>query len=141
MHGQFRANTSRALALVCFLYFNCQIRGGLGLKTGPGNFRRPLRSHGLQASQLHLVARATTVASLLYASPAWWVFTSAEERARLERLIARLKCSGYLPQDFPTFEELAGPPTTSWSSPSSRIRTTFLGDTSRKRSLPGKPSS
>src|SRR6218665_351097 len=29
------------------------------------------------------------------------------------------------------------PPATSCSSPSSRIRTTFLGDTSRKRSLPG----
>ena len=50
--------------------------------------------------QLHLVARATTVASLLYSSPAWWSFTSAEERARLERLIARLRRGGYLPQDF-----------------------------------------
>src|SRR6218665_2424978 len=39
---------------------------------------RKLRSHGLQPSQLHLVARTTTVASLLYASPAWWGFTSAE---------------------------------------------------------------
>src|SRR6218665_1900073 len=69
---------------------------------------RKLRSHSLQVSQLHLVARSTTVASLLYASPAWWGFTSAEERARMERLIARLVRGGYLPQDFPTFEELAG---------------------------------
>jgi len=69
---------------------------------------KKLRSHGLQASQLHLVARATTVASLLYTSPAWWGFTSAEERARLESLIARLRRGGYLPQDFPTSEELAG---------------------------------
>ena len=32
---------------------------------------RMLRSHGLQPKQLQLVARMTTIASLLYASPAW----------------------------------------------------------------------
>src|SRR6218665_2381894 len=69
---------------------------------------RKLRSHGLQASQLHLVARTTTVASLMYAYPAWWGFTSAEKRVWLERLLARRRRGGYLPQDFPTFEELAG---------------------------------
>ena len=68
---------------------------------------RKLRSHGLQPLQLHLVARTTTVASLLYASPAWWGFASAEEIARLERLIARLRHGGYLPQNSPTFEALA----------------------------------
>src|SRR6218665_4197961 len=30
-----------------------------------------LRSHGLPAPQLHDVARTTTVASLMYASPSW----------------------------------------------------------------------
>src|SRR6218665_1612647 len=33
---------------------------------------RTLRSHGLRPQELQLVARLTTVASLLYASPAWW---------------------------------------------------------------------
>src|SRR6218665_941678 len=33
---------------------------------------RTLKSHGLRPPLLHQVARATAVASLLYASPAWW---------------------------------------------------------------------
>src|SRR6218665_2466422 len=57
--------------------------------------------------ELHMVTRATTVSSLMYASPAWWGFTEASERARLNRLIAGLMQAGFLPTDFPTFEELA----------------------------------
>src|SRR6218665_3783940 len=80
----------------------------ISIKYYPSIFAlRKLRSHNLQPLQLYLVARTTTVASLLYASPAWWGFASAEERARLEGLIARMKRGGYLPQDFPTFEALA----------------------------------
>ena len=33
---------------------------------------RTLRSHSLRPQELQLVARLTTVASLLFASPAWW---------------------------------------------------------------------
>jgi len=69
---------------------------------------RTLRAHGLRPPQLHHVARATTAASLLYASPTWWSFASAEDRSRLERLVGRLRCGGYLPDDFPTVESLAG---------------------------------
>src|SRR6218665_1533741 len=58
--------------------------------------------------QLHHVARATIVASLLYASLAWWGFTSAEDRSRLERLVGRLGRGGYMPDEFPTVESLAG---------------------------------
>src|SRR6218665_2576909 len=68
---------------------------------------RTLRSHGLRPLELHLVARMTSVASLMYASPAWWGFTDAAERTRLNRLLASLSRSGYLPVDFPSFEELA----------------------------------
>src|SRR6218665_1985253 len=68
---------------------------------------RALRSHGLQPTEIHLVARMTTVASLLYASPAWWGFTDADDRSCLERLLAGLRCGGYLPEDFPSFVELA----------------------------------
>src|SRR6218665_367725 len=51
---------------------------------------RTLRSHGLRPVELHMVSRATTVSSLMYASPAWWGFTDASERSRLNRLIAGL---------------------------------------------------
>src|SRR6218665_3100335 len=68
---------------------------------------RTLRSHGLRPGELHVVTRATTVSSLIYASLAWWGFTDALERSRLDLLIAGLMRAGYLPTDFPTFEELA----------------------------------
>src|SRR6218665_1147885 len=68
---------------------------------------RALRSHGLRPQELQLVARLTSVASLLYASPAWWGFTTAEQRNRLERLLLRLRRGGFLPADSPSFEELA----------------------------------
>ena len=49
----------------------------------------------------------TTVASLLYASPAWWGFTSAQDRDRLERMVGRLRRCGYLPESVPSFAEMA----------------------------------
>jgi len=45
----------------------------------------------------------TTIASLLYASPTWWGYTSAADRSKLERL----RRGGYLPADHPSFENLA----------------------------------
>src|SRR6218665_1616789 len=68
---------------------------------------RLLRNHGLRSDQLHLVARATTIASILYATPAWWGFAGEGDRQRLERLVARLRRMGYLPTDFPSVETLA----------------------------------
>src|SRR6218665_3653195 len=68
---------------------------------------RLLSSHGLQPRELHLVARATTVATMLYAAPAWWGFVGEGERQRFERLITRMRRSGYLPTDFPDFVTLA----------------------------------
>src|SRR6218665_479351 len=68
---------------------------------------RTLRSRGLRPLDLHLVARMTSVASLMYASPAWWGFTDAAERTRLNRLMASLRRAGNLPVDFPSLEELA----------------------------------
>src|SRR6218665_2401743 len=69
---------------------------------------RTWRAHGLRPPQLHHVAKATTVASLLYFSPAWWGFASVDDRSRLERLVGRLRRGVYLPDDFPTAESLAG---------------------------------
>src|SRR6218665_1815771 len=49
---------------------------------------RTLKSHGLRPPLLRQVARATTVASLLYASSAWWEWwglATAEDKSRMER--------------------------------------------------------
>ena len=53
------------------------------------------------------MAKTTTVASLKYASPAWWGFSSARDRARIEQLINKLKRSGFLPQSAPAALGLA----------------------------------
>jgi len=68
---------------------------------------RVLRCHGLPTPQLQEVARATTVASLMYASPSWWGFTSAGYRERIERLINQLKRCGFLPMSAPSVPTLA----------------------------------
>src|SRR6218665_1004204 len=68
---------------------------------------RTLKSHGLRPPLLHQVARATTVASLLYASPAWWGLATAEDKSQMERLLGRLRRGGYLPAGFPSAETLA----------------------------------
>src|SRR6218665_481220 len=65
---------------------------------------RTLKSHGLPPPLLQQVARATTVASLLYASPAWWGLANAEDKSRMERLLGRLRQGGYLPADFPSVQ-------------------------------------
>src|SRR6218665_1931091 len=70
---------------------------------------RMLRTHGLPPAQLQEVARMTTISSLLYASLAWWGFTSAHDHDRLERLVKRLRRSGYLPESAPSFAEMAQP--------------------------------
>src|SRR6218665_1616927 len=59
-----------------------------------------LRTHGLQPQELHLVARTTTVSSILYATPAWGGREGEGDRLRLERLIARMRRRGYLPSNF-----------------------------------------
>src|SRR6218665_1772341 len=41
---------------------------------------RLLRNHDLRSDQLHLVARATTIASILYATPGWWGFAGVGDR-------------------------------------------------------------
>src|SRR6218665_2787807 len=57
--------------------------------------------------QLQEVARATAVASLMYASPSWWGFTSAGDREWMERLINKLRRCGFLPMSAPSASTLA----------------------------------
>src|SRR6218665_2030770 len=42
------------------------------------------------------VTRATTMAQVMYASPAWWGYTRAKDQEKLERLVGRLKRQGFL---------------------------------------------
>src|SRR6218665_2660409 len=64
-------------------------------------------AQGLPPPQLHLVTRMTTLSSLMYTSPSWWGFTDASDRSRLDRQLASLRRAGFLPPDFPSFDELA----------------------------------
>src|SRR6218665_3989278 len=52
----------------------CQPYNGQILSSSASSIHalRMLRSHGLGSPQLHVIARSTTLASMLYASPAWW---------------------------------------------------------------------
>src|SRR6218665_3578299 len=55
---------------------------------------------------LREITRATTIARLLYAAPAWWGFAHAKDRARVERFISKTGRMGYLPEEFPDAGEM-----------------------------------
>jgi len=63
---------------------------------------RTLRHHGLPVGAIHTIFQATVVAKLSYTSPAWWGFTSAADRARLETFLRRSVRFGYRAESFPT---------------------------------------
>ena len=59
---------------------------------------RVLKAHGLSPTAMHEVARATTIAHLMYASPAWWGFANHKDRDRIDRFLSRMKRRGFLPR-------------------------------------------
>lgn len=63
---------------------------------------RTLRRHGLPTAALHTVFQATVVAKLAYASPAWWGYTNAADRARLESFLRRSVQFGHRAASAPT---------------------------------------
>ena len=65
-----------------------------------------LWTHGVPQQQLQEMARATTIASLLYTLPAWWGFMTICDRERLERLVRRLRRVGYLSEDASSFAQM-----------------------------------
>jgi len=66
-----------------------------------------LDSHGLCNDALHLVYRSTVIGKLLYAVNAWWGFTSAADRQRMEALVKRGVRSGLCAAaDSPNLTEL-----------------------------------
>src|SRR6476660_7493019 len=62
--------------------------------------------HGLSDPTPYDVVRATTVARMLYAAPAWWGFAGQQEKNRLQSAMRRLIRLRYLPEDSPSFEHL-----------------------------------
>src|SRR6218665_2922471 len=60
-----------------------------------------LRSRGLPSLALHEVTRATTLARLLFAAPAWWGFALALDRERLQRFLNKAIRMGYLSTNTP----------------------------------------
>ena len=55
-------------------------------------------------AELQEVFRFTALASILYAVPAWWGFTLAEERTRLNSYLNKSKNAGFYPIGGPSIE-------------------------------------
>jgi hypothetical protein len=58
---------------------------------------RTLRAHGLDQTSLQTVFRAVAIGKLRYASSAWYGFTSAEDRERIEVFLRKSTRAGYCP--------------------------------------------
>ena len=56
---------------------------------------KTLKSHGMPKSTICDVYGATTLSKLLYACSAWWGFTTANDRHRLEAFIRKSQKFGY----------------------------------------------
>lgn len=57
---------------------------------------------------LHELARATTNAHLMYASPLWWGFTNADDRDKFEVSFGRMRRKTFLPSSAPSAKEMVG---------------------------------
>jgi len=67
---------------------------------------RTLRQHGLPPDALHAVFQAVVINKLIYASPAWYNFTSAADRGRLDSFLRRSARLGYRDVQSPSFDSL-----------------------------------
>ena len=67
---------------------------------------KTLKSHGMPTAELREIYRATTLSSLLYAAPAWWGFTLAEDRLRIDSFLNRSVKAGYYDSSSPTVEQI-----------------------------------
>lgn len=65
-----------------------------------------LRCHGMSDEALTVIYKAVVLAKLVYASPAWWGFTAARDKQRIEAFIRRGVRLRYYGRDDPTFAEL-----------------------------------
>jgi len=66
-----------------------------------------LRDHGMCDSALRDVYRAVVIVKLLYASPAWWGYTSTSDKQRIDAFIRRGVRLGFYGAGDPTAQQLA----------------------------------
>jgi len=57
-------------------------------------------------STSHYSNKATLIARILYAAPAWWGFLNAAEKDRIESVINKAQRYGYLPSNFENVHSL-----------------------------------
>jgi len=65
-----------------------------------------LRRHGMNDQALQAVYRSVVLAKPLYASSAWWGFTTTDDRHRIEAVVDRGVRAGLYPADGPTAAQL-----------------------------------
>jgi hypothetical protein len=76
--------------------------------SGPTHFFRRALEPPTFWDELFITAsfQATVVAKLAYASPAWWGFASAADKARIEAFLRRSVHFGYRADSAPTFASI-----------------------------------
>jgi len=65
-----------------------------------------LRRHGMNDQAFQAVYRSVVLAKLLYASSAWWAFTTTDDRHRIEAVVRRGVRAGLYPAEGPTAAQL-----------------------------------
>jgi len=65
-----------------------------------------LHNHVMSDGSLRHGYKAVVLSKLLYTFPAWWGFTSAADKQRLEASIQRAEWSGFYAADDPSFYQL-----------------------------------
>jgi len=65
-----------------------------------------LRCHGMNDQALQAVYRSVVLTKLLYASSAWWGFTTTDDRHRIEAVVGRGVRASVYPADGPTAAQL-----------------------------------
>jgi len=68
---------------------------------------KTLRSHRLSQQGLHDVCRAITISKLMNASFAWWGYTSASDKSKIESMISKCMRLGYLHKSSPSALSMA----------------------------------
>jgi hypothetical protein len=67
---------------------------------------RTLRQHGMPDSALRAVFQATVESKMFYAASAWWGYTSAADRGRLEAFLRQSVSFGYRDASAPSFARI-----------------------------------
>ena len=102
--GQVRADTITALGVELSNNFSMRKHvDSLLMSCNQTLFAlRTLRAHGLSSDSLHAIFMSVAIGKLKYTAPAWYGFTSAEDRERLEVFLRKSKGVGYCAPAIPT---------------------------------------